>query len=120
MRFSKVKWKILYLGCINPHYQYQLGKINLTWSTASSYGVFSTGEMDLEECIQRKATKMIYRREHLLFKDSLKGTELFSLEKIRLHGDLIADFQYLRECYKKEGDGLFSRICCDRTRGNSF
>jgi len=22
--------------------------------------------------------------------------------------------------YKKEGDRLFSRVCCDRTRGNGF
>jgi len=29
-------------------------------------------------------------------------------------------FQYLKGGYKKEGDRLFSRVCCDRTRGNSF
>ena len=28
-------------------------------------------------------------------------------------------FQYLMEGYKK-GDRLFSRVCCDRTRGNGF
>ena len=26
----------------------------------------------------------------------------------------------LKEGYKKEGDRLFSRVCCDRTRGNGF
>ena len=28
--------------------------------------------------------------------------------------------QYLKGDYKKEGDRLFSRVCCDRTRGNGF
>jgi len=29
-------------------------------------------------------------------------------------------FQYLNGAYKKDGDKLFSRACCDRTRGNGF
>ena len=29
-------------------------------------------------------------------------------------------FQYLKGGYKKEGDRLFSSVCCDRTRGNGF
>jgi len=32
----------------------------------------------------------------------------------------LAIFQYLKWGYKKEGDRLFSRVCCDRTRGNDF
>ena len=36
-----------------------------------------------------------------------------------LQRDLIVAFQYLRG-YKKEGDKLFSRVCCDRTRRNGF
>ena len=31
-----------------------------------------------------------------------------------------AAFQYLKGGYKKEGDRLFSRVCCDRKRGNGF
>jgi len=29
-------------------------------------------------------------------------------------------FQYLRRAYRKDGDRLFIRACCSRTRGNGF
>ena len=39
-------------------------------------------------------------------------------EKAR--GDLIAAFQYLTGAYRKDGEGLFTRVCSDRTRGNGW
>jgi len=45
---------------------------------------------------------------------------LFSLERRRLRVALIAAFQYLKGAYRKDGENLFSRTCCYRTRNNGF
>jgi len=42
---------------------------------------------------------------------------LFSLEKRRLRGDLIAAFQYLKVACRKDGENIFSRACCNRRNG---
>ena len=61
---------------------------------------------------------MIRGLEHLSYEDRLRQLELFSLEKRRLQGDLLAAFQYLKGAYRKDGEGLFTRVCSDRTREN--
>ena len=74
--------------------------------------------MELLERVQRRATEMIRGLEHLSCEERLRELGLFSFKKRRLQGDLIVAFQYLKGAYKQEGEGLFTRVDSDGTRGN--
>ena len=64
--------------------------------------------MDLLEQVQRRVMAIIKGLEHLS-EDSLRELGLFSLEKRRLRGDLIAAFQYIKGAYRKAGEELFAK-----------
>ena len=63
---------------------------------------------------------MIRGLQHLPYEGRLRELGLFSLEKRRLWGDLIAAFHHLKGAYKQEGNQLFTRVDNSRTRGDGF
>lgn len=61
---------------------------------------------------------MIRGMERISYEERLRELRFFSLEKEKLHSDLIAAFQHLSGAYKKDGEGLFRRTCSgDRCPG---
>ncbi|KAJ7407638.1 hypothetical protein WISP_125475 [Willisornis vidua] len=112
MKFNNAKCRVLHLGQYNPRHTYMLSREVIESSPLEKeYSALARPyleyciqfwcpqhkkDMELLEQVQRRATKLIRGLGHLCYEGRLRKLRPVSLEKRRLCGDLITNFQYLK------------------------